>query len=282
MKALRIHVERIVRPIRASVPRKNKMREELLAHLKAAFDEERVAAVTETVALDRAKERLGDPNALRKELQSSIPWFERLGHTRIPLRIQNFGYERGTTYGWRASARFASEIILYLVVSSPLLFAIACLVALGHGLNRPELAEVPGKLLIVAGLMACLWLALFVSFWLFDLTGGRQRVAPWNTTPPVIRACLVHMLWMVAIGLFLAMAIGFTEVVPLWTTANGPANILLATISVIVVTIPHVHWIGPALFGGSILFMSLIMRFERRQHETWGCLDIGDDTRTAD
>jgi hypothetical protein len=196
--------------------------------------------------------------------------------------MQIFGYECGTTYGWRASARFATEIIICLVVSSPLLFAIACLVALDHGLNRPELVDVPGKLLVVAGLVACLWLALFFAFWLFDLTGGRQRVASWSTTPPVIRACLVHMLWMVAAGLFLAMAIGFTEVVPLWTTANGPANILLATISVIVVTIPHVHWIGPALFGGSILFMSLVMRFERRQHETWGGLDIGDDTRTAD
>ena len=41
MKALRIHVERVVRPIRASNRRKDRMREELLAHLVGLFDEER-------------------------------------------------------------------------------------------------------------------------------------------------------------------------------------------------------------------------------------------------
>jgi hypothetical protein len=270
MKALRIHVERIVRPIRASVPRKNKMREELLAHLKAAFDEERVAATTESVALERAKERLGDPDALRNELQSSVPWYERLGHMCIPLRMQISDYERGTTCGWRASARFAMEITICLVVCSPLLFAIASHVGFGHGLNWPELADMPGGLLVVAGLMGCLWLALFVAFWLFDQTSGRQRLAPWSDTPVVVRACLIHALWMFAIGLFLAMSIGFTEAVQQRSTAAGAENILLATIS----AIPLSGWVWPVLLIGSILFMSLVMRFERRQYEAWGCLDI--------
>lgn len=41
MEPLRIHIERIVRPIRAGGLRKNKMREELLAHLEQRVAEAR-------------------------------------------------------------------------------------------------------------------------------------------------------------------------------------------------------------------------------------------------
>jgi hypothetical protein len=41
MTALREHVERAVRPVRALVRRKDRMREELLAHLASLVDEER-------------------------------------------------------------------------------------------------------------------------------------------------------------------------------------------------------------------------------------------------
>jgi len=75
---------------------------------------------------------------------------------------------------------------------------------------------------------------------------------------------------MFAIGLFLAMAIGLTEAVPLPTTATGAGGILLATIA----TIPITGWMWAALLVGSILFMSLVMNFERRQYENWGSLDV--------
>lgn len=65
----RIWVERVVRPIRGSERRKLGMREELLSHL--------VAAMEEGDSLDEACARLGEPAALRGELQEAVPFLER-------------------------------------------------------------------------------------------------------------------------------------------------------------------------------------------------------------
>jgi hypothetical protein len=232
MKDLRIHVERIVRPIRASVPRKNKMREELLAHLRTAFDEERVDAATEDEALERAKQRLGDSQALRDELQSSVPWYEQLGHTRIPVGLK---YERSTECGWRASARLASETVLCLVAGYPVYVAYAFIVTFVSGLSRPGLADVAQDLPMIVGLLACLWLLMFAAFWMFDVVGARKRVAPWSKTPALVKASLTTLLLVFAGGLFLTVAIGFTKVVQAHTKLDDVAYVLYIT----AVTIPY-------------------------------------------
>ncbi len=272
MKALRIHVERIVRPIRGSVPRKNKMREELLAHLTAAYDDERPNANTEKDAIERAKQRLGDPQALRAELQSAVPWYERLGHTRIPMRMQIFDYERCTTYGWRASARFATEIIICLVVSSPVLFALGRHVS-HNGLHRPVAAAHACSPLTIAGFLACLWVSLFVTFWLGDSIGVRKRLAPWSKTPALIKATLATLNWMVAIVLFLTLATRFGDLVQPPSGPDSTATILLAAFS----AIPYAPWMGLIFVVGLILFTAVTMNFERRQYENWASLDIEAD-----
>ena len=83
MKELMIHVERIVRPLRGDVS-KLRMRRELLAHLLAAYDQERLAGRSHDDALAEAKRRLGDPASLAAELQASMPWYETLGTTPFP------------------------------------------------------------------------------------------------------------------------------------------------------------------------------------------------------
>ena len=83
MKELMIHVERIVRPLRASQPRKLRMRRELLAHLTAALEEERGRYPDEAGAMVAAKQRLGDPATLAQQLEQSVPRVERLLYTRI-------------------------------------------------------------------------------------------------------------------------------------------------------------------------------------------------------
>ena len=77
MKALKIHVERAVRPLCASPLRKDRMREELLAHLSGIYEQEceRLGACPE--ALARAQERFGDPAGLSKALQEAVPWLEK-------------------------------------------------------------------------------------------------------------------------------------------------------------------------------------------------------------
>jgi len=69
---LKIIVERSVRPVRASVYCKRKMREELLAHVSAVFEEESVKLGEEQAALERTELRFGNPVELTSELQESV------------------------------------------------------------------------------------------------------------------------------------------------------------------------------------------------------------------
>src|SRR5215471_4585472 len=77
MNELMIHVERIVRPVTADVA-KMRMRRELLAHLLAAYKEERNNGLDERAALENAKRRLGDPSELTRQLQASVARLDRL------------------------------------------------------------------------------------------------------------------------------------------------------------------------------------------------------------
>jgi hypothetical protein len=70
---LRIIVERVVRPVRASMSRKLKMREELLAHISAVFEEETARLGDEQAALERTAQRFGNPAELTGQLQVSVP-----------------------------------------------------------------------------------------------------------------------------------------------------------------------------------------------------------------
>ncbi len=70
---LKIIVERVVRPVRASMRRKRKMREELLAHVTAVFAEESAKSGDERAALEQTEQRFGKPAQLANELQQSVP-----------------------------------------------------------------------------------------------------------------------------------------------------------------------------------------------------------------
>ncbi|HOX40052.1 MAG TPA: permease prefix domain 1-containing protein [Candidatus Brocadiia bacterium] len=84
MRELKKQVERVVRPIRAVGHRKDRMREELLAHLTATYDEELERDGDEPAAVARALQRFGDPSDLRLELQASVPLLERVLCVRFP------------------------------------------------------------------------------------------------------------------------------------------------------------------------------------------------------
>jgi hypothetical protein len=76
-------VERVVGPVWASESRKDRMREELFAHLAASFEEERGRLGDDGAAAERAIQRLGEADALTRSLQDSVPWFERVLCTRL-------------------------------------------------------------------------------------------------------------------------------------------------------------------------------------------------------
>lgn len=70
-------IERAVGPVRSSLKRKDRMREELAAHLTASWEEERNRDGDDAAATERAIKRLGDLDELSVELQRSVPWLER-------------------------------------------------------------------------------------------------------------------------------------------------------------------------------------------------------------
>jgi ATP-dependent Clp protease ATP-binding subunit ClpC len=75
---LKILVERAVRPVRASMSHKRKMREELLAHVTAVFEEEAASLGDEGAALERTGQRFGNPAELTGQFQESVPASDRL------------------------------------------------------------------------------------------------------------------------------------------------------------------------------------------------------------
>ncbi len=84
MKELMIAVERVVRPIQANPRRKMKMRQELLTHLTSAYEEGRARLGNEGAALEEAVRRFGDPKDLTRDLQGSVPFYERVLFTPMP------------------------------------------------------------------------------------------------------------------------------------------------------------------------------------------------------
>jgi hypothetical protein len=74
---LMVAVERAVRPVRAGGARKYRMRQELLAHLTASYEEERAKLGDDRAAVEAAVRRLGDPTEITKEMQATVPLVEQ-------------------------------------------------------------------------------------------------------------------------------------------------------------------------------------------------------------
>ncbi|HEX4589619.1 MAG TPA: hypothetical protein VH120_06800 [Gemmataceae bacterium] len=73
LTGLKVVVERAVRPVRASIGRKRKMREELLAHVVGVFEEERARLGDDRGALEQTALRFGNPAQVTSQLQESVP-----------------------------------------------------------------------------------------------------------------------------------------------------------------------------------------------------------------
>jgi hypothetical protein len=108
MKELMVHVERAVRAVHANPARKQRMRQELLAHLTNLVEEEKVRGGDEQEALARALQRFGDPAGLSRDLQASVPRAERW-FFRGPG-------ESGLRYGARIAALVAAIMFVWFNV----------------------------------------------------------------------------------------------------------------------------------------------------------------------
>lgn len=152
LRELKIVVERAVRPVRATIARKRRMREELLGHLAAIFEEERQKAGDEQAALDQARRRFGDPRELTEQLQQAVP-----RRDRCQSILENMGY-RPSESAWHLAAK---HFLVMLLINSTYL----PLWLLAHGnLRDPGLVETRrlGALVLVgAVLITALWNVIF-------------------------------------------------------------------------------------------------------------------------
>jgi hypothetical protein len=144
---LKILVERAVRPVQASAGRKRKMREELLAHVVGAFEEEAELG-DEQAALARTQERFGQAAELTGQLQASVPPGDRVERFAENL----FGGSGQSVL--RLATRFAVALGALSLV--PLGIMILIQVLRGQGGEWLTVARVPS-------LLAPLWTA-FLSF----------------------------------------------------------------------------------------------------------------------
>ena len=110
MKELKVVVERAVRPVRATMARKRKMREELLAHLTAIFEEETGRLGDEQAALDQARQRFGDPRELTGQLQQAVPWWDRCCSV-----LENMGYRPDESAWHLAGKHFLVTLLVYSI-----------------------------------------------------------------------------------------------------------------------------------------------------------------------
>jgi ATP-dependent Clp protease ATP-binding subunit ClpC len=145
---LKIIVERAVRPVRASVTSKQKMRAELLAHVVGVFEEENKGG-DDQAALARTQERFGHAAELADRLQASVPEVDRLNQVAENL----LGYGSG-----ESAVRPARQ--LAAVVGAACFVALGVMIVIhvlrGHGSEWLTVARVPSLLA-----------PLLMAFWVF-------------------------------------------------------------------------------------------------------------------
>lgn len=168
MRELMIHVERVVRPVRACTDHKDRMREELLAHLTGLFEEERPRLGDDRAALEQALGRFGDAAELTQQLQASVSRMER----------GEFLVERWLT--WQApesAARYALRLTVQLFLLSIALSVIVVLVVLlkeGRGVDLWTRLRLGTSFLVV--LHADLFLLALLYFKVRDALCGSPGV----------------------------------------------------------------------------------------------------------
>ncbi len=150
LRELKRVVEQAVRPVRATMARKRRMREELLAHLAAIFEEEAEKLGNEQSALEQAKLRFGDPRELTGQLQQAVP-----GWDRCRSILENMGCQPGESAWYLAGKHF---LVMLTVYSAPML-ALAVTLFLG---KWPKMGPMESQhILAKAFLLGLPMLALF-------------------------------------------------------------------------------------------------------------------------
>lgn len=160
MKAVRQCVERAVRPVQASTATKDRMRAELSEHLELLYQQELDRVSDPAIALEQATRRFGDPQELTRELQASVPHWERWAFSPIP----------GSTWGQRRSGEGVGAWILRTTTAGSLATGVMIslvIVSIASWERRTDRLLTVAPFLIVAPLL--MWATLIANFWCCEL-----------------------------------------------------------------------------------------------------------------
>ena len=251
-----ILVERVVRPIRASGARKDKMRQELLAHLFQHHEEAIARGDDEYRAYESIKKRFGDPVELRKELQGTVPFWERLLYVKIPLISHLEPY----CQGWRAQRTGESVLDHSFRITGIVVAMCSCLIVLvfAYFYQTSSLAGSLGvKIRIAVGLMSAL---AFQTFFIL-LIGHRisrlteKRPIPFRNMIQAWLLCLLYTIPLCLGGVIFGAVV--QNDLRFSFRAGWPAeNIMLS-------------------LGGFITYVVLSLQRERQRRQ-WEALDLAD------
>lgn len=249
-QSLMIAVERAVRPVRAPLMTRLRMREELLAHLESIQAEEAVRGGTAEQVLQRSLARWGDPQELTQELQRSLNWQERFeaGINHWFLRYE--GESR-----LHAAARITLTIWLY-VGCTLLLVVIPTYLAKGR-----LSAELGRSTLILVTFIA---VSAFSTTW-FALACAERAAR----SPRLVAFDVVTWLAAFAVGIVIGCA-------GLSVTALAGRSFDLP---------PRALWVWLWIAGAAVLlFVGTLQMFQReaRRESAWRSLDLrGTGTAAA-
>lgn len=191
--ALKIAVERAVRPIQAPQETRLRMRQELLAHLEAIHAEEAARGGTEADVLQRTLTRFGPSEELTAELRHSLNWPER-----YEAWLNSWVARRPSESPLRAAARMA---VMAFVLMNALLLLVVVEQTLAANRDAPSVA-------LTVSLATMLAADTFALTWLAVACGDYARCTPtpaWRS-PQVWLAGAVGGLVIAASGLILTAA----------------------------------------------------------------------------
>jgi hypothetical protein len=249
MKDLLVHVERIVRPIEAMNDRKDRMREELLAHLVTRFEQERAKTSDDALAAQKAIAGLGDPHLLGAEMQDSVSRTER-----FKARIERLLGWRAPEPAWRYTLRSGAFVCGIFVVLLPIamlfLFAV----------DSPA-ASVVLRLMLSMGVLT--GVNVFVLGWLY-----------FKTRDNLLQAFGSKRSWFRLLGYFFASAVTIegSLLFFLWATTEEFATDLsiLMGRSLVALVLPASGFVVAWFRGPAEL-----------RHTFWECLDIRENPPPA-
>jgi hypothetical protein len=232
---LKILVERAVRPVRVTTSRKRKMREELLAHVTAVYDEE-AKLHEESVALARTAARFGDVGELTRQLQAAVPASDAPAYCMesfVGLHRQEPAYRRA----WRYAVA-VGVFCTCLLAASILVFGLVT----GSWGEWVTVARLPS-------ILAPVWMATLI--FIATLLEHSMRQALFGTSGRSWpRAIVIGLLtWLLLPGFVLAWSIAlsgaflasFLDTLPLFLTSSLAPIVLVFLVTVLIAEIRYLN-----------------------------------------